>query len=164
LADHPGARNGKILPAIEMAIRDPFARKMVLGGLAFAFVLLVMISVFTMIYFHVHPTCSDEIVSESISPTRQFTATIMQRRCGEEAPFVTHINLRSTDHSIQYGFFSGKAEQGEIFSIEQDAQSSRLALTWSSSSQLTIRCHHCKNPGTRHERWENVMVRYESSE
>ena len=147
-----------------MAIKDPFAKKMVLSGLAFALVLLVMVSAFTIIYLHARPTCSDEIISESISPTRQFVATVMQRRCGEEAAFVTHINLRPADSEIRHGFFSGKAEQGEIFSIEQDAQKLRIVLTWNSPTQLVIRCPNCLNAGKRQERWANVIVRYESSE
>jgi hypothetical protein len=36
-----------------MGIKDPFARKMVHGGLIFAGVLLVMIAVFTLIYLYV---------------------------------------------------------------------------------------------------------------
>ena len=134
---------------------------MVLGGLTFAGVLLVMISVFTLIYLHLHPGCSDETVSESISPHRQFVATIMQRRCGEEGPFVTHINLRAPDRGIQYGFFSGKAEQGEVFSIEQDAQKLHLALAWNSPSQLTIHCRNCANANKKQENWGDVLVRYE---
>ncbi len=144
-----------------MAMRDPFARKMVLSGLAFAFVLLVMVSVFTMIYLHVHPACSDETVSESISPTRQFVATIMQRRCGEESPFVTHVNIRLADHEIRYGFFSGKAEQGEIFSIEQGAQPPQLAVVWDGLSELTVRCRNCGKAIRQQQKWNHVLVRYE---
>src|SRR5437763_28768 len=144
-----------------MAIKDPFARKMILGGLMFAGVLLVMISVFTLIYLHVHPGCSDETVSESISSNRQFVATIMQRRCGEEGPFVTHINLRAAGRGIQYGFFSGKAEQGEIFSIEQDARTLHVVLMWNSPNQLVIRCRNCANASNWQQRWENVVIRYE---
>lgn len=137
---------------------------MLLGGLTFAGVLLVMIAVFTMIYLHVHPGCSDEIVSESVSPNRRFVAAIMQRRCGEESAFVTHINLRPADRGIHYGFFSGKAEQGEIYSIEQDTQNLHLTVVWNAANELTIRCRGCRNASKWQESWQSVVVHYKSSE
>ena len=134
---------------------------MVQGSILFAGVLAALIAVFTIVYLHVRPRCSDEIVGESASPDQRWVATVLQLRCGEESPFVTHINLRLADRSIQYGFFSGKAEEGEIFSIEQDAEALRLNLVWDLSNQLTVHCHECVNPNKRQDRWGNVLIRYE---
>jgi hypothetical protein len=143
-----------------MAIKDPFAKKMVQGSLGFAGVMLAMVSVLTTVYLHVRPKCSDEVVSESVSPNGQWMATAMQRRCGEEAPFVTHINVRSANRSIRYGFFSGKAEEGEIFVVEQDTQALHLALVWNAPNQLTIHCSDCSKAGKRQEQWDGVLIRY----
>lgn len=144
-----------------MAIKDPFAKKMVRGALAFAAVLLVMFTILTTVYRHLRPKCSDEVVLGSMSPDRQWIATAMQRRCGEEEPFLTHVNLRPRDRSIQYGFFSGKAEEGEIFELERDARGANLGLVWNSASQLTIRCSNCAGISKQQERWGNVLIRYE---
>ena len=149
---------------IPVRIKDPFARKMVLGSLTFAAVLLVMVSVFTMVYLHVRPKCSDDVVLESTSPSRQWIATALQRVCGEEAPFVTHINLGPATRSIQYGFFSGRAEEGEVFTLEREAKALHLALVWDSDSQLTIQCSDCTDVNRREERWGNVLIRYQLSE
>jgi hypothetical protein len=143
-----------------MAIKDPFARNMVLGSLAFAGVLVVMFTVLTTVYLHLRPKCSDEVVSESMGPDRHWIATTMQCRCAE-SPFLTHVNLRDTNSSIQYGFFSGRAEQGEVFQLEREAQAAHLAIIWDSPSQLTIRCFDCTDASKRLERWENVAIRYE---
>jgi hypothetical protein len=134
---------------------------MVQGGFIFAGVLLIMIAVFTVVYHHLNPRCSDEIVSESASPDRQWVATIMQRRCGEESAFVIHVNLRSANRSIRHGFFSGKAEEAEVFSIEQDATALHLNLVWDSPSQLTIHCRGCANASNKQERWNGVLIRYQ---
>jgi len=109
----------------------------------------------------VRPQCSGEVVSESASPNLQWVASIMQRRCGEEEPFVTHINLRPTARPIRYGFFSGKAQDGEIFSIEQDADALHLDLVWNSSDQLTIHCGDCVNARNKQARWGSVSIRFE---
>ncbi|HEV2962438.1 MAG TPA: hypothetical protein VG649_11475 [Candidatus Angelobacter sp.] len=143
-----------------MAI-DPFAKKMIQGGLIFAGVLLIIIAVFTVVYLHLRPQCVDEVASESASPNRQWIATIMQRRCGEETPFVTHVNLRSAGHAIRYGFFSGRAEEGEILSVEQEVQALHLALVWNSPDHLTIHCRDCANASKRQVRWNSVFIRYE---
>ncbi len=142
-------------------IKDPFARKMVLGSLTFAAALLIMFTVLTIVYRHLRPKCSDEVMFESMSPDRQWIATAMQRRCGEESPISTHVNLRAAGHSLRYGFFSGKAEEGEVFELERDAQAAHLALVWSSASQLTIRCPDCTDISRQQARWGNVLIRYE---
>jgi hypothetical protein len=144
-----------------VAIKDPFAKKMVRGALAFAAVLLIMFTILTTVYLHLRPKCSDEVVLESMSPDRQWIATAMQRRCGEEEPFLTHVNLRPRDRDIQYGFFSGKAEVGEVFLLERDAQSLHLTLVWNSPSQLTIGCPDCTDVIKRQEHWGDVLIRYE---
>lgn len=146
-----------------MAIKDPFARKMVQSGLAFAGVLLLMIATFTLIYLHVRPGCAEEIISEVTSPNGQWVVAIMQRRCGEESPVVTHINLRPAGRATKYGFFSGKAEDGEIFSVEQDIQGLHFALVWDMPDHLIVRCRNCGIASTRQEKWNGVTIQYPSA-
>jgi hypothetical protein len=134
---------------------------MVLGSLTFAAVLLVMFTVLTTVYLHLRPKCSDEVVFESISPNRQWIATAMQRRCGEEAPISTHVNIRPADHSLRYGFFSGRVEEGEVFELERDARTAHLALVWDSASQVTIYCDNCADVKKHQERWGSVVIRHE---
>lgn len=144
---------------------DPFARKMVYGSFVYGGMLLVMFAVLTVVYLHTRPRCSDRVVAESTDQAGQWTATVMERRCGSEAPFFTHVNLRPAGQDLRLGFFSGSATEGEIFVAEQDAASARISLHWISPTALSIACPRC-SPGLlrKHdERWGNVTINYDVS-
>src|SRR5262249_28238322 len=100
---------------------DPFARKMIFGSFVYGGMMLVMFAVLTVVYLHTRPRCSDRVVAEASDPGKHWTATVMERRCGAEAPFFTHVNLRPAAEELHRGFFSGSATQGEVFVVEQDA-------------------------------------------
>jgi hypothetical protein len=142
---------------------DPFARKMVYGSFVYGGMLLVMFAVLTVVYLHTRPRCSDRVVAESTDQSRQWTAAIMERRCGAEAPFFTHVNLRPAAKDLQTGFFSGSTTDGDVFLIEQDAAGAGLTLHWTSPTALSISCPHCNSTLVRdhHERWKNVTVNYD---
>ncbi|HKR95285.1 MAG TPA: hypothetical protein VJW55_07990 [Candidatus Angelobacter sp.] len=140
---------------------DPFARKMVQGTLVYGSVMLVMFAVLTGVYLHTRPRCSDRVVAEATNPGNQWTATVMERRCGEDAPFLTHVNLRPAGTEIQRGFFSGSTAEGEVFLVEQDAASTGITLQWSPGA-LTIHCPHC-SPDLEREKdqhWGSVTINY----
>ena len=122
---------------------DPFARKMWRGGLAFSALLVALSGALTMYYVHARPRCGDRPVSESISPDRHWTATVLERRCGEDAPFITQVNLRQGGTKLQRGFFSGQANDNNVFTVEQDAAGAGLQLQWTDAGELTITCRHC---------------------
>lgn len=141
---------------------DPFARRMVQGTLVYGSVMLVMFAVLTAVYLHTRPRCSDRVVAEATSPGHQWIATVMERRCGEDAPFLTHVNLRPAGRDIQRGFFSGSAAEGEVFLAEQDAASIGITLQWSAPNTLTLHCLHC-SPDLQREkdqRWGSVIINY----
>lgn len=142
---------------------DPFARKMVYGSFMYGGMMLAMFGVLSVVYFHLRPSCAERVVADVAAPGQQWTATIMERRCGEEAAFFTHVNLRSAAQSQQYGFFSGRASEGEIFLMEQDSQAAGLSVQWSAPDQITIQCSKCAGLpiNTREEKWGTVTVRYE---
>lgn len=141
---------------------DPFARKMVLGSFVYGGMILLMFAVLTVVYLHTRPRCSDRVVAESTDPGRHWTATIMERRCGAEAPFFTHVNLRPAGDDLKTGFFSGSADDGEVFLLEQDAAAAGIALRWITPEQLLIDCPHCNaNLARKHEeRWDGVVIQY----
>ena len=141
---------------------DPFARKMIYGSFVYGGVMLVMFAVLTVIYLHARPRCTDRVVAESISPSKQWTATIMERRCGDEAPFFTHVNLHRADEELQRGFFSGSATQGEVFLVEQDVVGAGINLHWTAADALTIQCPACSASllSKREERWNGIIVKY----
>src|SRR5438270_5052770 len=142
---------------------DPFARKMVYGSFVYGGMMLVMFAVLTAFYLHSRPRCSDRVVAESTDQTRQWTATVMERRCGAEAPFFTHVNLRPAGKDLNTGFFSGSAIEGEVFLVEQDAAGARITLLWTSPTALIIACPRC-SPGLlrRHdEHWGSVAINYD---
>jgi len=145
---------------------DPFARKMVLGSFVYGGMMLLMFAVLTVVYLHTRPRCSDRVVVESTNPGKHWTATIMERRCGAEAPFLTHVNLRPAGEDLKTGFFSGSADEGEIFLIEQDAAATGIALRWIGPEQLLIDCPHCNASlaRKREERRDGVVIQYKASQ
>jgi len=142
---------------------DPFARKMVYGSFVYGGMLLVMFVVLTVVYLHTRPRCSDRVVAESTDQSRQWTAAIMERRCGAEAPFFTHVNLRPAAKDLETGFFSGSATDGEVFLVEQDAAGAEVALHWTSPTALNISCPHCgATLLNRHDgHWGNIVIEYD---
>ena len=142
---------------------DPFARKMVFGSFVYGGMMLLMFAVLTVVYLHTRPRCSDHVVSESTDPATHWTATVMERRCGNEAPFFTHVNLQPAGKDLKTGFFSGSATEGEVFLIEQDAAGSAITLNWTSAAMLTIHCPHCSAAVVRKhdERWGDVSITYD---
>ena len=142
---------------------DPFARKMVLGSFVYGGMILLMFAVLTVVYLHTRPRCTDRVVAESTDPGKHWTATVMERRCGNEAPFFTHVNLRPAGTDLTAGFFSGLATEGEVFLVEQDAASTVITLDWTSPTALSIHCPRC-SPGLvrkRDERWGSIVVEYD---
>jgi hypothetical protein len=141
---------------------DPFARKMVYGSFVYGGMLLAMFAVLTVVYLHTRPRCSDRVVAEATDPGRHWTASLMERRCGEDAPFFAHVNLRRAETDLQRGFFSGSSAEGEIFLIEQDATAAGITLSWTAPDTLRIQCSGCVASLLRKhdERWNRVAIQY----
>ena len=142
---------------------DPFARKMWQGAFVYGGIMLVMFAVLTVVYLHTRPRCSDRLVAESTNQNKQFTAAVMERRCGVDTPFFTHVNLRPAGKDLSTGFFSGSATEGEVFVVEQDAAGAGLTLDWISPTALSIVCPRCSPSLLRkhHEHWGTVMINYD---
>lgn len=122
---------------------DPFARKMVLGSVAFLIVMLLMLAALSTFYLHTHPRCSEQVLSEAPSPDGHWVAAVMSRRCGDEAPFFVHINIRAAGSPLRLGYFSGRAEEGEVFVAELESFNAAPVLEWSSPGDLNVLCPHC---------------------
>ncbi len=142
---------------------DAFARKMVLGSFVYGGMMLVMFAVLSVVYLHTRPRCSDRAVVESTDPGKQWTATVMERRCGVEVPFFTHVNLRLAAEDLNRGFFSGLSTEGEVFLIEQDAAGAGVTLSWTTPATLSIRCPRCNATSVqkRDERWGSIVIEYD---
>jgi hypothetical protein len=142
--------------------KDPFARRMVYGSFVYGAAMLLMFAVLSVVYLHTRPRCSDRVVAEALSPDKRWTATLMERRCGEEAPFFAHVNLRPAAEDLHSGFFSGAAREGEIFLVEQDAASAGVSLHWTAADTLAIQCPYCSAAMLRKQdgRWKDVVVKY----
>src|SRR5260370_33367293 len=100
---------------------DPFARKIILGMVACGSAFLLMAGALSVVYFHHRPRCGESVVSEATSPDKQWTAAVMERRCGEESPFFVHVNLRPAAEPVRLSYFSGRADEGEGFLAEQES-------------------------------------------
>lgn len=123
---------------------DPFAKKMILGSVAFLIVMLLMLSALSVFYLHAHPRCSEQVLSEAPSPDGRWMATVMSRRCGDEAPFFAHINIRAAGSPLRLGYFSGRAEEGEVFLAEVESFDAAPVVEWISPTELSVHCPHCR--------------------
>jgi hypothetical protein len=141
---------------------DPFAKKMLLGTVAFGSAMAVMAGALWMVYVHTHPPCSDRVLAHADSPGGKWTAALMERRCGEEAPFLLHVNLRPAGEALRLGVFSGRAEEGEVFLLEEDTGRLTPAVQWTAPDELTIQCSGCRATlvRKRDDRWSSVRLRY----
>lgn len=144
---------------------DPFARNMLRSTLAFAIALLVIFAAMTVAYIHVHPPCPDTVLGQSAGTAGRFTAAVLQRRCGEDAPFISQVSLRASSEGLQRGFFSGQVNQGIVFRVEQDAAGAGLAVNWTGPEELTIRCPRCEQAFIQqHDKsWGAVRIVYQAS-
>jgi len=143
---------------------DPFARKMWLGAIIYGSMMLLMFAVLTVIYLHTHPRCSERVVGQADSPNGHWGAAIIERRCGDETPFFTHVNLRPAGADLDRGFFSGVASEGEVFVIEQDAAVG-VTLKWTDGYTLLIQCSRCTASfiQKKNERWNSLLIKYDSA-
>jgi len=141
---------------------DPFARKMWYFGIGFAAILLLLVGVLKLFSAHEWPTCPDRVIGEASSPNKIWTAAILQRHCGGDAPFVTLVNLRPAG-PLRRGFYSAQATQGTVFVVEQDAAGAGISLAWSAQNVLTVRCPHCGPDFVRQreQQWGDVTVHYQ---
>lgn len=141
---------------------DPFAKTMWRFGWTFAFGMLLAFLAMSFVYFHARPRCSDQLVSSATSPDQQWIATAMERRCGDESPFFTHVNLRPAAQPEKRGYFSGRVDEGEILLVEQDAQAAGITLQWTSATALTVRCAHCSTRTQKRDlTWGPLRITYE---
>lgn len=130
--------------------------------MAFGSAMALMAGALSVVYMHTHPLCADQVLAQADDPGGKWTATLMERRCGEDAPFLLHVNLRPAGEALRLGFFSGRAEEGEVFLIEEDTQRATPALQWTAPDELTIQCSRCRATlaRKRDERWRGVKVGY----
>jgi len=136
---------------------------MVLGSLAFGSVMLLMAGTLAVVYFHERPRCDDQVMAETESPNRQWVATVFERKCDESSEWLVHVNLRQATEPIRFGYFSGKAAEGEVFSLELESRDQIPMLDWISPDHLRIICRNCRDSSIRkrEEHWQSVGVLYE---
>lgn len=143
---------------------DPFARKMIFGALGFGSAMLLMAGALAVVYFHLRPQCSEQVLAEAISPDNKWIAAAMERRCGDDKPFLLHVNLRPAQQPVRLGYFSGRATEGEIFLAEEDTLAETPDLEWNSPEQLHVRCGRCSSASAQalQESWQTLHIRYDT--
>jgi hypothetical protein len=144
---------------------DPFARNMLRSTLAFAVALVIIFTAMSVTYLHLRPLCPDRVLAQAESVPNQWTATVLQRRCGADSPFVTRVNLRRSSDALPRGFLSGQVSHDNVFSVEQDAAGVDLTLSWTAPDKLTIRCPHCDPAFIRQRQthWGPVSIQYQGA-
>jgi hypothetical protein len=143
---------------------DPFAKKMVSGALVFGSVMVLMAAALSVVYFHLYPRCSEQVMAEATSTDQQWIAAILERRCGPESPFLLHVNLRRTGQPISLGYFSGLASDGEVLIVEEETTGIVPELEWNSPRELTIRCPRCSSSFAQKmdEHLGPIIIRYQT--
>lgn len=144
---------------------DPFARNMLRSTLAFAVALVIIFAAMSITYLHLRPLCPDHVLAQAENSSHQYTATVLQRRCQGDLPFVTQVNLRRSSDALPRGFLSGQVNQNNVFIVEQDAAGAGLSLGWTAPDELTIRCPQCVRAfiRSRQTQWGPVRILYEGS-
>jgi len=142
---------------------DPFARKMWQGAFIYGGMMLAMFAVLTVVYLHARPRCSERMIGQADSPGARFAAAILERRCGDDTPFFTHVNIGRVGEPVSRGFFSGKVAEGEVFLVEQDAAGSGLSMQWLGPDTLLVHCPNCAASLLRkqEERWNGILIKYD---
>src|SRR5262249_24948397 len=129
----------------------------------FGIIIGLMAAALSVVYFHARPGCSEQVLAESPAPGGQWTAAALQRRCGDDSPFLVHVNVRPAAAPIRLGYFSGRATEGEVFVAEQDAPEVVPDLKWTAPTALTINCPGCR-PSEVQKRDDHVgaiTIRYQ---
>lgn len=141
---------------------DPFARKMWYFGVGFAASLLLLVGVLKIFSAHEWPTCPDQTIKETSSPSTNRTAAILQRHCRAESTFRTEVNVRPSG-PLHRGFYTAQVTQGTVFAVELDAAEAGISIAWSGDNLLTVRCAHCSPDLVRQrdEQWDGVTIRYQ---
>jgi hypothetical protein len=86
-------------------------------------------------FFHFHPLCGEDTVSEKTSPDRKYVAVLMTRNCGATAAYVAHINLRPVGTNFRSSFFDGTVTDGEVFT---SSKYSGDRFCWSKPHKLSV--------------------------
>jgi|SRR5215471_19152073 len=143
---------------------DPFAKKIVFGSLIFGSAMVLMAAALSVVYFHLYPRCSEQVMAEAPSPDQQWIATVLERRCGPESPFLLHVNLRRAGQPISLGYFSGLASDGQVLVVEEETTGIVPDLEWNSSRELTIRCSRCSSSFAQKmdQRLGPILIRYQT--
>lgn len=141
---------------------DPFARKMILGTVAFAVFMITLLAALSLFYFHTHPRCTEQVLSQKPSPDGRWMAAVLQRRCGEESPFFIHVNLRAAGSPLRLGFFSGRVEDGEVFTAEETSFEPQPEIKWNSAGELAIQCAVCSSVHSE-QRWGPIALVHSSA-
>src|SRR5215510_5107949 len=145
---------------VRMVLLD---RRTIVAALAFGFAILVMLGAMSMTQYPNYPLrYSEAVFSESISPDEQWSAALIERRCGDD-PLIIHVNVRRVGDPIRVGYWSGRADKDDIFALEQENTDPYPTVEWNTPRQLTIRCPGCpaRRVKMRQEQWGPITVHYE---
>jgi hypothetical protein len=105
---------------------------------------------------HFDPLCSEEIVSEQVSPDGRYVAVQMIRDCGATTPYVTHINLHLAGSSFRPGFFNGTITEGEVLTVA--SYSGEVPHCWPAARQLNIEYPDSERGPDNRNVWRDVRI------
>lgn len=118
----------------------------ILGVLLILFIALVG----TGLYFLGKNVCGNDLIKESSSPDRKYTASFFERNCGATTNFVRIISLRETESS-----FDPEEREDWVFANEGQEPAEMI---WDSNSKLKI--VYAGPAHTKIEKWQDVNVEF----
>jgi hypothetical protein len=96
------------------------------------------------------PGCSNDVLSERVSPDGKYLATVFERNCGATTPYYRVVSLRR--HGKR---FDGNDEKAWVFEVKNQPA---VALAWESQQQLNIVYSPGGDIRMDLARWENVQI------
>jgi hypothetical protein len=107
------------------------------------------------------PLCSNTVVTEALSPDKQYRAVVFRRDCGATTDFSTQVSLLSSSQSLQ--------GSGNVFIVDLKksvavSKPSDVQVRWTKNRTLTVRYASQQVRVFQQEtRWNDVAIAYASS-
>ena len=96
--------------------------------------------------------CSNDLISESISPDGKYVASAFERNCGATTPHVQVISLRLSNTRL-----NPEKHDDWVFTIHGQ---SKIDLYWESARKLKISYSGTGDNPTQRVSWQDVAISY----
>ena len=129
-------------------------RDFILPVLAGTLVVLAGIAIFAGLVF-TRNACSDDVVSEQVSPDGSKVVVEMEGNCGATSPYAYRLSLRYATHNFPKSWV-GRITDGEVFTVPRVY----VRADWIGNDQLQITCKDASRVRVRPASWQGFHLLY----